>query len=85
MDALRLLHQKLCCRNTVTHVEVRSFIQEIIETVFSTGEHVRVELINNIEEALFPVKLAVPLGLITNEIATNAVKHGLREEVVVQA
>lgn len=35
VEALRLLHQKLCYGNSVTHIEIRDFVLEILDIVFS--------------------------------------------------
>jgi two-component sensor histidine kinase len=76
IDAIRIVHEKLYQSNTVTHIDMKDYIEDLLSTIFSslTAQHVVVE--KDIETCSIPVRSAIPVGLITNEIATNAIKHG---------
>lgn len=76
IDAVRIVHEKLYQSEDVTHINIREYIQDILETVFSSfaGGAVRVD--NSIPSTIIKTRTAVPLGLIINEMATNAIKHG---------
>ncbi len=75
INAIQLIHEKLHQSNQVTHIHIREYITEILEAVFSFSSF-SVEIKSYIEDILLSSKTALPLGLIINELATNAVKHG---------
>lgn len=79
IDAIKTIHEKLYQSEEVTHIEVKDYLQKIVRTLFSTFSERRIEIESNIEELTVPTKTAIPLGLIVNEIGTNAIKHGFNE------
>lgn len=75
IDAIRIIHEKLYQSEQVTCIDIGDYVQEILSTVFSFfPEPVFIQ--NNIKNLSLDTKTAVSLGLIINEFATNAVKHG---------
>ncbi|MCF7929782.1 MAG: PAS domain S-box protein [Spirochaetales bacterium] len=85
IDAIRIVHDKLNDCNVVSEIKFKDYIQEILAGVFSHyPQPVTIE--NSLPEITLPTKTAIALGLITNEIATNAVKYGFRagEQAVFQ-
>jgi PAS domain S-box-containing protein len=76
IDAIRIVHQKLHQRADITHIDFREYVHDLLQTIFSffTGKEVTIE--NEVEARAVPTRTAVPLGLIINETATNAIKHG---------
>lgn len=63
-------------KGDAAHLDLRWYLEEILATVFAsmTGEPCRTEY--EMDSLVVPPETAVVLGLITNEIATNAIKHG---------
>lgn len=80
ITAIGLVHEKLHQYDAVQLISAREYLQELLEAVFSslTSQHVHIE--NNIEDVRTDPDTAIPLGLIVNEVATNAVKHGFRSD-----
>jgi two-component sensor histidine kinase len=76
IDVIKLVHEKLHQQNNVEHINVKVYFQELLESIFSSTSECDVDLINNVEEVSLPAKTTIPLGLIVNEIATNAIKYG---------
>lgn len=75
IDAIRIVHEKLYQTEEVSHIDMEGYINELLTTVFSlSGKSVTTD--TDITDVTLPIKKAIPLGLIINEIATNAVKHG---------
>lgn len=76
IDAVRIVHERLHQSEDITEIDVREYIGELLFTVFSSfsGRHVEVE--NGMDAIVLPTRTAIPIGLIINEIATNAMKHG---------
>jgi PAS domain S-box-containing protein len=76
IDAIRLVHEKLYQSKDVSRIQLKSYIQDLLETIFSTFSKHPVTLVNNIDSTTLKTRDAITIGLIINEIATNAVKYG---------
>ncbi len=79
IDAIRLIHAQLYSGENITQVRMPSYLRELLETIFGYISGRRVRIIDAVEEVSFSPRTAVPLGLIVNEIATNAMKYGFTE------
>ena len=74
--ATSLLHQKLYQGDNMSSVNMSIYIPELIyylQEVFQTGR--RVQLKTSIEPIDLDISQAVPIGIIINELVTNAIKH----------
>jgi PAS domain S-box-containing protein len=80
IDAIRIVHEKLYKSNEVSSIHLRDYFQDLLKSVFGTfaGRNVTIE--NLVEDVTVPANLAVSLGLVVNEAATNAIKHGFCDE-----
>lgn len=81
IDAIRIIHEKLYQSDKITHIQLKDYIQDLLETVFSSFSERQITIHNDIENILIPTKPAVSLGLIINEIAVNALKHGFTKDI----
>ena len=52
----------------------------LLNSIFSSFSRWPVRIEADIDEISIPTKTAMSLGLIVNEIATNAIKHGFNEK-----
>jgi two-component sensor histidine kinase len=84
VDAIGLIHEKLYRTESITEIGCRDYISDLLNSVFSSFTSQRVRIEKSIEDINIPAKSAISLGLIINEIATNAIKHGFsdKEEAV---
>lgn len=76
IDAIRIIHEKLYQSDKITHIQLGDYIQDLLETVFSSFSDRPIRIDNRIGNITVKTKPAVSLGLIVNEIAVNAIKHG---------
>ncbi|MFO7730628.1 MAG: PAS domain S-box protein, partial [Spirochaetia bacterium] len=76
IHAIKLVHERLYSTEDATHIDLHTYLKEILNSIFSSFPETGVQLETDIESILVPSTIAVSLGLITNEIATNAVKYG---------
>ncbi|MFW5710659.1 MAG: PAS domain S-box protein [bacterium] len=76
IHAIKLVHERLYCSDDATHTELNAYLSEILHSVFSAWAHREVRIVTDIDKITVPCSTAVTLGLITNEIATNALKYG---------
>jgi PAS domain S-box-containing protein len=80
IEIIKLVHEKLYHQNNVEQIEMREYFQEILESLFSSATKWDVEVVNTIEEMSISTTTAIPLGLIVNEISTNAIKYGFNNK-----
>jgi len=80
IDVIKLVHEKLHRQNDVERIEVKEYFQELLESIFFSTSKGDIDLENSIADVSVPTKTAVPLGLVVNEIATNAIKYGFTSD-----
>jgi PAS domain S-box-containing protein len=79
INAISLVHEKLYQTEDISHINLKEYIHELNENVFSLSKrHVKIE--EHIDDITLSTKTAIPVGLIINELATNAMKHGFTAE-----
>jgi len=76
INAIRIVHEKLHTTQEYSTIDFETYSSELVHEIFSSPAAPRVRLEVEICPAALPVKTIIPLGLILNEIATNAIKHG---------
>jgi PAS domain S-box-containing protein len=83
ITALGQLYSKLSKADTVEAVDAATYLDELcrdlIESVHNEGD-TSIVLKTDIESELLPTDRAIPIGLIVNELVTNAVKYGFPGE-----
>ena len=79
IEALGTVHRRLYQSDDVTRFDVGEFIRDLVTDLTSVAAHERVTARFELEAATIPAELAVPLALIVNEVATNALKHAFPE------
>jgi two-component system, sensor histidine kinase PdtaS len=74
---IALIHKFLYGEDNVTSVNMRQYTTELCKSLFSTYkvDHDMVELKLDIDDISLDVDTAIPLGLILNELITNALKY----------
>lgn len=78
--AIELIHQNLDQAKGVTEVFCREYFSDLLSSIFSSLSSRSVTVETDIHEVYIATSVAVPLGLIVNEIATNAIKHGFTDD-----
>jgi two-component sensor histidine kinase len=77
VQSMALLHQNLYKEDNLTGVNMKEYFDSLIQGLFDTYNisSDRIVLHKNIAEINLDVDTVVPLGLITNELISNALKH----------
>jgi len=80
VQAISGVHDKLYQSGDLNEIDFGSYVEDLLHSVFSfyPGQEVIVE--NQITGVKLPSKTVTSLGLIVNELATNAMKYGFRPE-----
>jgi len=71
------IHNRLYLAHDVAHIDLAEYIQSIVAQSLSLAGPIgsEIETTFDISQASLPVDMAIPLGLIINELVNNAVKH----------
>ncbi|MFP4619353.1 MAG: PAS domain S-box protein [Spirochaetaceae bacterium] len=80
IDAIGLVHEKLNHSGELTRVEASEYLEELLSSIFSSLSYHGVDVHIEADTAYLEVSIIIPLGLIINEAATNALKHGFTRE-----
>ncbi|MBK8505571.1 MAG: sensor histidine kinase [Saprospiraceae bacterium] len=77
VQSMALLHENLYQNDNFTGVNMQKYFDRLIDGLFTTLNISpdKISLIKNIQPIDLDVDFVVPIGLITNELITNALKH----------
>jgi len=77
VDAMSLIHQRLYQTDEVTTVDMRAYLHDLADGLLRAYGHSAeaVDLELDVPEPAVDVDVAIPLGLIVNELTTNSLKH----------
>lgn len=77
INAMSLVYEKLSRSKNLSRISAREYIADLFPLIerYSESPPAKVAVELDIEEVDFLIDTAVPLGLVINEIATNAFKH----------
>jgi PAS domain S-box-containing protein len=76
IDAIQIIHQKLHEDTDVSSIDLRDYVDELLDTLFSSFTAQAVEVSNRVASMSMAPPAAVPLGMIVTELAANAIEHG---------
>jgi len=79
IDAIRIIHEKLYKSDSITHINFKDYVEELLSTIFSFYQF-SVTIETNIAIETLTTRTSIPLGLIINEIATNTIKYGFKPQ-----
>lgn len=87
VDAMSLIHQKLYFSNNITHVRIREYIEQLINSIAFTFGYINndgLKIQTDVANIELKVDLAIPLCIIINELITNAFKYAFtnKEEAI---
>ncbi len=75
ISAIRIIYEKLHHQEATSNIEFSQYIIDLLKSIFSFNEQ-PVEISKDLPKVILHTREAVSLGLIVNEIATNAIKYG---------
>ncbi len=83
VQSMALLHQNLYKEDNLKGVDMQEYFDNLIQGLFDTYNisPERIQLHKNIEAISLDVDTVVPLGLITNELISNALKHAFPDNI----
>ncbi len=82
LRAMAMVHEKLYGGTDLSHIELRSYLASLVNSQIAfhqlRPERIVVEIVS--EDTMMDINTAIPLGLIINELISNAIQHGFPEE-----
>lgn len=79
--SMALIHQNLYSDEHLTAIETKGYFDDLLDQLFESynidEEHIKLE--KDIDNFLIDVDTMIPLGLITNELISNALKHAFKD------
>lgn len=76
-DSMALIHERLYQSTELKKIDFKDYIDSLATDLFNTYaiNPDKIELIVNAENILLDINMAIPLGLIINELLTNSLKY----------
>ena len=80
INSLAMIHDSLYKSNNISKIDLKQYTKKIIDglAVSMKGNNHNVRLRISIEDVYLNIDTAIPLGLLMNEIITNALKYGIK-------
>jgi two-component sensor histidine kinase/ABC-type amino acid transport substrate-binding protein len=77
IDVISLVHMMLYKSQDLSRISIRAYISEMAPMVLSANEAVegRIALDLDIEDRDLLLDMAIPIGIVLNELITNSIKH----------
>ena len=82
VEAMSLIHQQLYRTDQLTVINMREYLSNLAESLMRAYgyNHDNFELQIDVDKIELDVEVAIPIGLIVNELMTNAFKHAYRSQ-----
>lgn len=79
ISTMALIHEHLYLEETLGEIDLESYLKELVVIIIETYQGTNNTVCSSVSvpRLQFPLQSAVPLGLIVNELVTNAIIHGL--------
>lgn len=80
ISSIALTHQMLYQKGTTNQVLLHEYLQNLITQIYNSYENqkIKVSFEGNNKDCSIGIDTAIPLGLLVNEITTNAFKHAFK-------
>lgn len=82
VKSMALIHQNLYQDESLVSVNMKLYIEKLCNNLFLNYKvnHKKVELLTDIDDVKFDINQIIPLGLILNELITNALKYAFKPD-----
>lgn len=77
VDAMSIIHQNLYTEHELENISIPEYLAQLVQNLFNTYniDSQKISLVKNIDPISLPLDLVVPVGLILNELLSNALKY----------
>ncbi|MFW5643417.1 MAG: PAS domain S-box protein [Alkalispirochaeta sp.] len=81
IDAIGLVHEKLYSTGETDRIDLHAYLGDLVPSILSIYPGGEVQFVNDVGDIQLPPVRAVLVGIIVNELATNAMKHGFDRSI----
>ena len=78
ITSMALVHEKLYGSDYLEKVECKKYINDLVNSIYNSYNPSNLSLKIEIEKIFINIDTAIPLGLIINELVSNAIKHAFK-------
>jgi two-component sensor histidine kinase len=81
IKTMALIHEKLYRSKDLARIKFSDYIEDMADSIYKTYglNFDQIKLKQNIEKTSFSIDVAIPCGLIVNELLSNSLKHAFPE------
>lgn len=81
VNSMAMVHKMLYQSNDLSHIDYHDYVSNLLHNLTTSmqGSSHEIKLEIDVPDIHLNIDTAIPLGLLINEIATNALKYGLRD------
>jgi two-component sensor histidine kinase len=81
INSMSLIHEKLYQSRNLSKIQIDKYVSSLVENLFIMYNcYQRIECDCEIKDIFLDINTAVPVGLLLNELITNAIKHGFGKD-----
>ncbi len=82
IQSMALIHQNLYESDSLSVIKIKNYINELTQNISSAhhSPNQKIDVKINADDSKLDIDTAIPLGLILNELLTNAFKHAFRNK-----
>jgi len=83
VQSMAILHQNLYKEDNITGVHVNTYFGNLVKEIFNSYNlsSNEIQLVLDIDDIILDIDTVIPMGLITNELITNALKYAFNEPI----
>jgi two-component sensor histidine kinase len=80
---MAIIHEKLYKSKSMSKIDFGDYISELVDNLFYNYnvDETRIKLNKNMDRIYFNIDIAIPCGLIVNELITNCLKHAFSNDI----
>jgi two-component sensor histidine kinase len=80
IESIGIIHEKLYKSDDLSTINLKEYITDLITSILDSFSMKNVNVKIDIQDISFNLDVALPLGLILNELTINAIKHSFRKK-----
>ena len=80
VNSMIVLHQQLYAKNNVLGVDLKVYINDLVNEILGSYSSENIRINNNIVSTILDIDTATSIGLLVNELATNSIKYAWEKD-----
>jgi two-component sensor histidine kinase len=82
IQAMSILHQNLYNKSDHTSISIKNYFEELCKNIYNTfqKENENIKITTHLEDIFLDFEQIITLGIVVNELITNAYKHAFRNK-----